>query len=159
MSVQRNVRTSRDPASAKADLDRIVETVIYLQTESRRMARESAEKLGVTATQLNVLKLLDQIGDLSMSTISSRLGAKNSTVTGIVDRMEAEGLVERVRSSDDRRVWQIRMSDRGKKVARAVSITPWEILHDALSSLPPAEKDTLLRILTKLADRIAKELK
>jgi len=139
----------------KAELDRIVETVIYLQSESRRLARESAEKLGVTPTQLNVLKLLDEIGDLSMSSISTRLGARNSTVTGIVDRMEAEGLVERVRSPDDRRVYQIRLSARGAKIARAVSITPWELLHEAVAELSATDKDHLLRILGKLAERIS----
>src|SRR5437016_3738961 len=108
MSAQRKVASRPTPPASgarpyKEDLDRIVETVIYLQTEGRRLARESADRLGVTPTQLNVLKLLDEIGDLSMSSISTRLGAKNSTVTGIVDRMEADGLVERQRSPDDRR--------------------------------------------------------
>ncbi|MCC6996198.1 MAG: MarR family transcriptional regulator [Deltaproteobacteria bacterium] len=152
MSAPRNVSS---PGARKAGLDRIVETVIYLQTESRRLARESADRLGVTPTQLNVLKLLDEIGELSMSSISTRLGAKNSTVTGIVDRMEADDLVERVRGADDRRVYKIRLSARGQKIARAVSITPWELLHDAVARLPAADKDNLLRILGKLADHIS----
>ena len=82
----------------KEDLDRIVETIIYLVTESRRLSKEEASRHGVTPTQLSVLKLLHEIGDLSLGTLSKEIRAHNSTVTGIVDRMEAAGLVERARS-------------------------------------------------------------
>ena len=81
----------------KEDLDRIVETIIYLVTESRRLSKEEASRHGVTPTQLSVLKLLHEIGDLSLGTLSKEIRAHNSTVTGIVDRMEAAGLVERAR--------------------------------------------------------------
>ena len=107
----------------KEDLDRIVETIIYLVTESRRLSKEEASRYGVTATQLSVLKLLHEIGDLSLGTLSKEIRAHNSTVTGIVDRMEAAGLVERVRSEEDRRVWIIRLSAGGKKVAERAKVS------------------------------------
>src|SRR5690349_20815490 len=91
----------------KAGLDRIVETVIYLQTESRRLAKDQAARHGITPTQLNVLKLLLTVGDLSLSELSRRMAATNSTVTGIVDRMVAAELVAREQSAEDRRVWKI----------------------------------------------------
>src|SRR5688500_18686011 len=95
-------------ASQKNLIDQIVETGIYLNTESRRLARDACARHGITATQLNVLKLLQAVGDLSLSELSKRIAAKTSTVTGIVDRMVAAGLVVREQSEDDRRVWRIR---------------------------------------------------
>jgi hypothetical protein len=77
----------RAPAAAPAPIDLIVETVIYLESESRRLARDACQRVGITATQLNVLKLLEEIGELSLSELSRRLAAQNSSVTGIVDRM------------------------------------------------------------------------
>src|SRR6516165_6652654 len=109
----------------KEDLDRIVETIIYLVTESRRLSKEEAGRYGVTPTQLSVLKLLYEIGDLSLGNLSREIRAHNSTVTGIVDRMEASGLVERARSDEDRRVWIIRLTAQGKKVAERVKVSPW----------------------------------
>jgi DNA-binding MarR family transcriptional regulator len=102
------------PEEHKQAIDRIVETAIYLQAESRRLAREQCAKHGITATQLNVLKLLEGIGDLSLSELSRRMAAKNSTVTGIIDRMVAADLVTREQSTEDRRVWKIRMTDTGR---------------------------------------------
>ena len=142
----------------KAILDRIVEAIIYLQTESRRLAREQAAHHDLTPTQLTVVKLLDTIGDLSLSALSDRIRANNSTVTGIIDRMERDGLVERMRDLKDRRVWLIRLTDRGRKAARQISGTPWETLKRALTALSGADQARLLEIMGKLADAIQKEV-
>src|SRR6266545_3951953 len=104
------------PRKARLDdqtVSRIIETSIYLQTESRRLAKEQCARHGITATQLNVLKMLQAIGELSLSELSKRIAATNSTVTGIVDRMVTAGLVVREQSADDRRVWKIKATAQG----------------------------------------------
>jgi MarR family transcriptional regulator, organic hydroperoxide resistance regulator len=135
----------------KEDLDRIVETIIYLVTESRRLSKEEAGRYGVTPTQLSVLKLLQEIGDLSLGSLSKEINAHNSTVTGIVDRMEAAGLVERARSDEDRRVWIIRLTAAGKKVAERARVSPWDVLRQALAELSPSEQEKLMGLMRKVA--------
>lgn len=137
-----------------AALDRIVETAIYLQAESRRLARESSARHGITATQLNVLKLLEAVGSLSLSELSRRMAATNSTVTGIIDRMVAAGLVTREQSAEDRRVWIIAMTDAGRALSRQIEVAPWDILRQALRDLPARELDTLIKTLTKVAAHV-----
>jgi DNA-binding MarR family transcriptional regulator len=144
------------PADRKRALDRIVETGIYLNTESRRLAREQCAKLGVTATQLSVLKLLLTVDDLSLSELSKQLVATNSTVTGIVDRMVAAELVVREQSADDRRVWKIRLTAQGKAIAKKVDVAPWEILRSAVLELPPDELTQLIQTLEKVAAHVAR---
>src|SRR6185369_8918650 len=129
----------------KSSIDRIVETAIYLQTESRRLAKEQSARHGVTATQLNVLKLLLTVGDLSLSELSRRMAATNSTVTGIVDRMVAAELVAREQSAEDRRVWKIRLTSHGKAIAKKLEVAPWEILRAAVTTLPSAELEQLIK--------------
>ncbi len=142
----------------KEDLDRIVETIIYLMTESRRLSKDEAQRLGVTATQLTVLKLLDEIGDLSLSTLSTKIRAHNSTVTGIVDRMEAAGLVARTRSAEDRRVWIIQLQPEGRRVAERASVSPWDTLRAALEKMAPKEQEQLTALLKKVAERVQDEI-
>ncbi|MGE0870533.1 MAG: MarR family winged helix-turn-helix transcriptional regulator [Kofleriaceae bacterium] len=135
-------------------IDRIVETAIYLQTESRRLAREQCAKHGITATQLNVLKLLQTVGELSLSEVGKRMAATNSTVTGIIDRMTAASLVEREQSTEDRRVWKIRLTPEGRAMAKKVDVAPWEILRGAVTALPPTELEQLITTLAKVADNV-----
>ncbi len=141
----------------KEDLDRIVETIIYLVTESRRLSKDEASRYGVTPTQLTVLKLLHEIGDLSLGTLAREIRAHNATVTGIVDRMESAGLVERARSEEDRRVWIIRLTQAGRKVAERAKVSPWETLRHALASLPVADQERLTAILKKVALNVTTE--
>jgi DNA-binding MarR family transcriptional regulator len=142
------------PADSKPEIDAIVETIIYLYTESRRLTKGMASQFGLTGPQLTVIKLLETFGDLSLSSLSERIRAQNSTVTGIIDRMEREGLVRRERSTADRRVVFIRLSDKGAKLARGIEVEPMEIFRSALVSLSKDDLRDLLRILNKLQRRV-----
>lgn len=138
----------------KREVDAIVESIIYLYTESRRLTKGLAAEFGLTGPQLTVLKLLDSLDDLTLSELSERIRAKNSTVTGIVDRMERDGLVVRIRSQEDRRVVHIRLSERGRKLARSIAVEPMEIFEEALARLPERDARELVRILMTLAERV-----
>jgi DNA-binding MarR family transcriptional regulator len=153
----KRARTEPPDKAAKVDkaaIDRIVETGIWLQAESRRLAKEQCAKHGITATQLNALKLLQSVGDLSLSDLSKRMAATNSAITGLVDRMVEAGLVAREQSTEDRRVWKIKLTPEGRAVAKKVEVAPWEILHTALLALPPAELEQLVTTLLKVADHV-----
>ncbi len=135
---------------SKPEVDSIVETIIYLYTESRRLTKGLASQFGLTGPQLTVIKLLETFENLSLSSLSERIRAQNSTVTGIIDRMEREELVRRERSTSDRRVVHIRLSDKGQKLARQIQVEPMEIFRGALLSLSQADLRDLLRIMNKL---------
>jgi MarR family transcriptional regulator, organic hydroperoxide resistance regulator len=134
----------------RPEVDAIVETIIYLYTESRRLTKGMAREVGLTGPQLTVIKLLETFENLSLSSLSERIRAQNSTVTGIIDRMEREGLVRRERSTTDRRVVHIRLSDKGLKLAQKIQVEPMEIFRGALQSLSQADLKDLLRIMNKL---------
>src|SRR6185312_5298766 len=106
-------------------------------------------RANLTGPQLTVIKLLEGLGDLSLSELSERIRAQNSTVTGIIDRMEREGLVVRARSTEDRRVVHIRLTPKGAKIAGEIAIEPMEVFRHALAGLSAGEMRDLLRILTK----------
>jgi DNA-binding MarR family transcriptional regulator len=138
----------------KPDVDSVLEAILYLYTESRRLTKEVARQVELTGPQLTVLKLLEGVGDLSLSALSERIRAQNSTVTGIVDRMEREGLVVRSRSTEDKRVVRIRLTEKGERIAREIPVEPMEIFRTALAGLTATEARDLLRVLTKLARRV-----
>lgn len=141
-------------AKDKPHVDAIVETLVYLYTESRRLTKGLAREFGLTGPQLTVIKILEQLGDLSLSSLSSRIKAKNSTVTGIIDRMEREGLVRRERSEEDRRIVLIRLTDEGRALAGRIEVEPMAIFREALRSLPRRDIEELFRILGALQTHV-----
>jgi DNA-binding MarR family transcriptional regulator len=135
----------------KADVDQILEAILYLYTEGRRLTKEYARRANLTSPQLTVIKVLETFGDVSLSELSERIRAQNSTVTGIIDRMERENLVKRERSKEDRRVVHIRLTHKGAELARAIPVEPMEILRRAILSLNATEGRELVKISKKLA--------
>ena len=142
------------PSELKPEVDQILEAILYLYTESRRITKELAREAELTGPQLVVLKLLEGVGDLSLTQLSERIRAQNSTVTGIIDRMERVGLVLRARSREDRRVVNIRLTEKGSKMARAIAVEPMTVFRQALQALTPEESRALMSILTKIARRV-----
>ena len=149
------------PASSpqQPDLDAVVEAIVYLYTESRRITKGVAGRYGLTGPQLAVVKMLEPVGKLSLSELSSQIRARNSTVTGIIDRMEREELVVRRRSKQDRRVINIELTDKGQKLAAEIPVEPVQIFRQVLGELGARDAADLRRILTKLARRVAELVK
>jgi len=143
----------------KTEVDQVIETIIYLYTESRRITKELARRADLTGPQLTVVKLLEQIGDLSLSELSEKIRAQNSTVTGIIDRMEREGLVTRERSKEDRRVVYIKLTAKGRDLAQDIPVEPMEIFRGALESLTAQEVKDLVRILLKVVRRVRQSVR
>jgi DNA-binding MarR family transcriptional regulator len=146
---------ARDPRlNAKRDVDPILETFVYLYTESRRATKGVAREHGLTGPQVTVLKLLEGVGDLSLSELSERIQARNSTITGIVDRMQRDGLVLRRRSERDRRVVEIVLTPQGRLLAKAIPVQPMEMFASALRALPHDDREALRRILRAMSDHV-----
>ncbi len=138
-------------------VDETVEAIDYIYQESHRLAKSLASNYGLTGRQLAVAKALEAEGPMSLTTLSTRIRAQNSTVTGIIDRMEREGLVARVRSFHDRRVVHIKLTDKGVKLVKRIELDPSAFLKRALNALKPEEHAELNRVLSKLADNLCPE--
>ncbi|MEO6419215.1 MAG: MarR family transcriptional regulator [Polyangiaceae bacterium] len=133
-----------------ADVDELLKLLVFLYTENRRITKLIAARADLTGPQLTVVKMLEQMGDLSLSELSDAIRAQNSTMTGIVDRMEREEIVERVRSTEDRRVVRIHLTEKGKKLASGIPVEPLFIFRGVLESLTATETRELLKTTTKI---------
>ncbi len=144
--------------SRQTDIDQLVETAVYLYAEGRRITKASGRALGLTGPQVTALKLLEGIGQLSLSDLSERMSAKNSTITGIVDRMVSSELVQRHRSEEDRRVVLIALTPKGENLAAKIPVTAMEIFGSALRSLSAKDRADLTDILKRLTEHVRQEV-
>ncbi len=72
--------------------------------ELKCLGSERLVRLGISMTQLHVMHLLERHGELPMSRLAEMLDVSMSAATGLVDRVEERGFVERIRVPEDRRV-------------------------------------------------------
>jgi|SRR4051794_28253893 len=106
-------------------------------------------KAGVSMTHMHVMWLLEHHGDLPMSRMAELLDVSLSNATGIIDRMEERGLVERVRVPDDRRVVLVRIAARGIEALEEMEAVKRDRLQAILGHL---DKPRLARVAEALDD-------
>jgi DNA-binding MarR family transcriptional regulator len=85
-----------------------------------RELRKETEQLGITARQATFLWLVKRSPGLSLAELAAEEGISAPAMSGHVDRLERAGLLERVRSSDDRRRVGLRLTDEGERLMRRV---------------------------------------
>jgi DNA-binding MarR family transcriptional regulator len=115
-------------------------------------------RLGISMTHFHVLTLLRHHDAMPMGKLAEILDASMSSATGIIDRMEEKGLVERVRVPDDRRIVLVRPTQAGLDLVDDVELVKSEVMIDALASLEPAQLDRLTTASADLGAAIASVL-
>src|SRR4029078_3136623 len=85
-----------------------------------RELRKETEQLGIPARQAPLLWLVRRSPVLSLAELAAEEGISAPAMSGHVDRLERAGLLERLRSSDDRRRVGLRLTDEGERLLRRV---------------------------------------
>ena len=104
------------------------------------------ESGGLTGPQQSAMQILVESDGLSLKDLSKELGLAHSTVSGIVDRLEKQGLVKRQTDEADRRLAKLVVTDQVRKFLRET----WPVLEmhpltEALRAATPAEREQVLR--------------
>jgi DNA-binding MarR family transcriptional regulator len=106
--------SSRNPPPARAEIrpDEFWSSVIELCFSARGWWSAVCEELDLTPSQGMALRSLDR--PLPMSTLAEALACDASNVTGIVDKLESRGLIDRRADDHDRRIKMLFVTDRGR---------------------------------------------
>ena len=113
----------------------------------------SLSELGLTFSQAHALRLLDPERPLPMSSLAERLFCDASNVTGIADRLEGRGLVERRSAEGDRRVKALTLTPDGVELRDRVL----EIMNEppvAIAALSVADQRTLRDVLKRAVENL-----
>jgi len=113
--------------------------------------KELDKKYQVSAPQLSCLLALSAQGPMPPSQIAKYIMVNSSTITGIIDRLEQKGLVQRSRISQDRRVITVSLTKKGNALVRTAPPPLQKKIVEGLKRLPPQEVDEIVQVLTKLA--------
>ena len=154
--LQRELKKKRPFESAEEEaLLNLWRTHDRFQIRFARFFRE----FGLTSSQYNVLRILRGEGKpLPCLEIAGRMVTRVPAITGLIDRLEAKGLVRRERSADDRRVVFVAISPKGLDKINAMD-APLGALHkEMIGHLPRAELVELSRLLEKARASVTTEM-
>ncbi|UPT75020.1 MAG: MarR family transcriptional regulator [Elusimicrobiota bacterium] len=143
--------------------DRARKLVGHLQTVMEEAEavdkKDSAVREKLTWQERRVLRAVSREDCCSMSTLADKICLTLSSVTGLIDRLVDRKLVKRDRSSEDRRVVQVELTEHGRALNEEAMEGPTRFSRELLKGLNAEEQESLLALFRKISERIESEKK
>jgi DNA-binding MarR family transcriptional regulator len=136
--------------AASATVEAILTEVASWVGELRCASMSRLVQSQVSMSQMHVLWLLQHHGAMPMSKLADLLDVSLSNATGIIDRMESNKLIERVRVPDDRRLVLVQPTQEGRKAVSQTESTKRDGLRSVIRRLSPTERPIVLEALRSL---------
>ncbi len=122
----------------------------------RRLIEELLKKFTSEALEVDlsmqehyIIEVLGRNERLTISNLADQVTAPLTTVSSTLDRLYNQGLVERERSQEDRRVVEVCLSAEGEKIYENHQEETKKFVDEFLSQLSPDDRDELYRILSE----------
>lgn len=129
-------------------------STIYRTAIKRLNNRLSGERM--TFSQWSILRALGKFGPMPMSRLSEHMLVAPANITGLVDRLEKKGYVERKREERDRRLFMIELTENGQRIQEAITKQFQAYVRRVFSSLSDKEREVLLRLLSQVRSNIVR---
>lgn len=140
--------THQQPLSHEQQIVASIRQIIRaVDLHSRRLV----DQHGLTGPQLAALDEIVRSGAMSLTALSRAVHLSQATVTGIVQRLERQGLIERSKSTTDRRSFTISATDKGHRVLDDSPSLLQDRFRAALSDLENWERLQILATLQRVA--------
>jgi DNA-binding MarR family transcriptional regulator len=118
-----------------------------IEGEVRRRLRE---RFDVTLPRFDLMAQLDRAeGGMTLGELSRRMMVSNGNVTGLSERLVAEGVLARRQSENDRRAHVVRLTEKGRRQFRKMAQEHERWIADLFSGLAPRDVESLLDMLGK----------
>jgi MarR family transcriptional regulator, 2-MHQ and catechol-resistance regulon repressor len=118
-------------------------------------AHKSIESQPICPSDFAVLEALLHKGPLPINTIGRKVLLTSGSITAAVDRLEAQGLVERRAHPTDRRARVVHLTTAGKRLITGIFAEHERDMERAASALTASERATLIRLLKKIGYKAA----
>jgi len=111
-----------------------------------------AEKINLTPIQFAALQAVSQHPGIDQKTLAQSIALDTSTIGGVIDRLEARGLIERQASKEDRRVRLLTLSKEGQKTLKLAIPMMLRAQEKILSPLSESDKKIFMKLLNQLVN-------
>ena len=146
-----NKRLERKPAPPGQQTGRVGQLLFVVQQTAQSLAAERLGPLGLSPRAWGVLSTLAESGPLTQIELATTMSIDRTAMVYLLDELEEQSLVERVRHPRDRRAFLIHLTDGGRDVRRQAAAALAGAADALLTPLDPAEREQLNSLLATVA--------
>ncbi|WP_422934497.1 MarR family winged helix-turn-helix transcriptional regulator [Sinomonas sp. P47F7] len=122
-----------------------------LGAHAAELFADQTRGLGITPSEAGVVRIIGRSPGISQRALAETLGSVQSRVVALIDRLEGAGLVTRTRSSADRRVQELRLTESGASVLRSLRHAAEAQEAAIVDGLTAEQATELFGLLSKLS--------
>jgi len=141
----------RKPVPGGQQTGRVGQLLFVAQQAAQALAIERLEPLGLSPRAWGVLSTLAESGPLTQIELATTMSIDRTAMVYLIDELEAQTLVERVRSPQDRRAFLIHLTPSGQRTQRKAATALAGAADTLLTPLDAAERRHLVDLLTKVS--------
>ena len=127
-------------------LVRLFANILYIEEKCLKIG----EFKDLTITEMHLIENIGYSTERTMSDTAKAVKVTSGTLTTAIDNLIKKGYVERRRSSEDRRVVKIRLTEKGKAAYKSHEDFHKDLVISALQQLNSEEEEVLIRVLTNI---------
>ena len=151
MSKRQKSGTGMAPASPRLALETFPgHGIRRLQQIAVAVFSQGAQPHGVTPVQFAVLQLLEHMPGIDQRTLAQEVGFDKATIGGVIDRLEARGLLLRQQTPKDRRVKLLNLTDAGKELLQALMPIALQAQRHMLDPLSDEERQQFIDLMARV---------
>jgi DNA-binding MarR family transcriptional regulator len=140
-----------------AAIDQLIDEVTW-QAQKQAIQTLMQPDIDLTMPQMVTLLVIRQYGSCRMGTLVEATRQSGGTVTGIVDRLIQDGLVERSHASDDRRAVEVRLTAEGEERAQRVIAARHEDMYRILGGFNDEQLSDFANLLRMFTEALHDDL-
>ncbi len=144
------MQTRQPTARLRAECEKLADIFTVLQRRFLLNLSKELSRGNVSFPQYFLLGYLSQKKCLTMSEIAKAMSHTTAAATGLIDRLEKMGFVQRAHASDDRRKVEVQITDRGQALVLQVREDMVDNLCKMMETLNPKEQKMWLQIYEKI---------
>jgi DNA-binding MarR family transcriptional regulator len=141
---------TRTPIAADDPYAPIIADFRAAMAQIKCASSERLVRLGISMAQLHILYTLQRNGEMPMSRLADVLNVSVSNATGLIDRIEERGFVERTRVPEDRRIVMIRVTDAGRRMLEEVDAISTDLLRSVFGRIGRSQLAGVGRAIAEL---------
>lgn len=112
------------------------------------------DDMRLTPTQVHALGWLGIDGPTQVGVLAQRIGITKKTITGVVDRLEDMGMVERGRDAEDRRAVTAKLTHKGCEIYQVIQLMTDSGIRRLMDLLPADDRESLFGIIERMISRM-----
>ena len=125
---------------------------VRLETRMNTAITERLRDIGLSVPQCDVLTTLTEAEGVNQQDLAKRLYVTKGNISGLLDRLETAGLVERRSTAADRRQYEIYLTPAGRSAAEKAIALQHALIRATLGRMPQSDLSTLEGLLVSIRD-------